>query len=99
MQDLNLINGWLGAPDVGRWYLVGSTIAEEIEELRRCILGIEPTWALLVVEQGRSIRWCQWYLCSHYPEHAREAGAEPGDAGIDYAIGTRRAVARASAQS
>jgi RimJ/RimL family protein N-acetyltransferase len=91
-KDLDLVTVWLGAPDVGRWYLVGSTIAEEIEELRRCILGVEPTSVLLVIERGAPIGWCQWYLCSHYPEHAREVGAEPDDAGIDFVIGdpTRR---------
>jgi aminoglycoside 6'-N-acetyltransferase len=90
--DLDLVTAWLGAPEVGRWYLVGSTIAEEIEELRRYIRGIESTEVLLVVECGKPIGWCQWYLCKDYPEHAREVGAKPDDAGIDYAIGdpTRR---------
>src|SRR5260370_32050115 len=85
--DLNLVTAWLDAPEVARWYLVGSTIAKEIDELRRCIVGVEPTGVLLVVERGKPIGWCQWYLCRDYPEHAREVGAEPADAGIDYAIG------------
>lgn len=86
-QDLDLVTAWLDAPEVGRWYLVGSTIAQEIDELRRCIAGDEPTTVLLVVERGKPIGWCQWYLCRNYPEHARDVGAEPDDAGIDYAIG------------
>lgn len=90
--DLDLVTGWLGAPEVGRWYLVGSTIDKEIDELHRCILGVEPTTVLLVIERAKPIGWCQWYLCGDYPEHAREVNAVPGDVGIDYAIGdpTRR---------
>lgn len=92
MKDLDLVTTWLEAPEVARWYLVGSTISKEISELRRCIAGDEPAAVLLVVEQSKPIGWCQWYLCRDYPEHAREVGAEPDDAGIDYAIGdpTRR---------
>jgi hypothetical protein len=41
--DLDLVTAWLDAPEVARWYLVGSTIAEEIDELHRCIVGVEPT--------------------------------------------------------
>jgi RimJ/RimL family protein N-acetyltransferase len=90
--DLDLVTAWLDEPEVRRWYLVGSTIDKEIDELHRCILGVEPTTVLLVVERGKPIGWCQWYLCTDYPEHARDVGAEPGDVGIDYAIGdpTRR---------
>jgi RimJ/RimL family protein N-acetyltransferase len=90
--DLNLLAAWLETPEVGRWWLAGSTIENEINELRQCILGAMPTTALLVVERDKPIGWCEWYLCEDYPEHAREVGAEPGDAGIDYAIGdpTRR---------
>jgi RimJ/RimL family protein N-acetyltransferase len=90
--DLDLVTAWLGTPEVGRWWLAGSTIDKEIDELHRCILGVEPTTVLLVVERTKPIGWCEWYLCEDYPEHAREVGAEPGDVGIDYAIGdpTRR---------
>jgi GNAT superfamily N-acetyltransferase len=72
--------------------VVGSTSATEVDALRRCILGVEPTTVLLVVERTKPIGWCQWYLCRDYPDHAREVGADPDDAGIDYAIGnpTRR---------
>jgi hypothetical protein len=31
--DLDLVTAWLDAPEVARWYLVGSMIAEEIDEL------------------------------------------------------------------
>ncbi|MBO0880799.1 MAG: GNAT family N-acetyltransferase [Mycobacterium sp.] len=85
--DLDLVTGWLGAPEVGCWWLAGSTIDKEIDELHRGIVGVEPTTALLVLERGKPIGWCQWYLYGDYPEHARGVGAEPGDVGIDYAIG------------
>ena len=84
--DLDLVTAWLDAPEVARWYSVGSTIAEEIDELHRCIVGVEPTTVLLVVERTKPIGWCQWYLCRDYPEHAREVGADPDDAGIDYGL-------------
>jgi aminoglycoside 6'-N-acetyltransferase len=43
----------------------------------------------VALERGRPIGWCQWYLCGDYPEHAAGVGADPGDVGIDYAIGDR----------
>jgi aminoglycoside 6'-N-acetyltransferase len=90
--DLDLVSGWLRTPEVARWYLVGSTIDNELNDLHRAIVGVEPTKVLLVVERAKPIGWCQWYLCGDYPEHAREVNAKPGDVGIDYAIGdpTRR---------
>jgi len=42
---------------------------------------------LLVSEGGRPVGWCQWYLCSAYPEHASGVAADRHDVGIDYAIG------------
>jgi aminoglycoside 6'-N-acetyltransferase len=87
--DLDLVAGWLADPEVARWYLTGSTIADEIEELMGCVSGADPTTALIVLLEGEPVGWCQWYLCSAYPEHADGVGAGPGDVGIDYAIGDR----------
>src|SRR5579884_669015 len=81
LPDLQLIAGWLGQPHVARWYLAGSTVERELGDLRRCITGEEPTRALMVLEVGRAIGWCQWYLCRHYPDHAAAVGAAPGDIG------------------
>lgn len=86
-DDLELVRGWLALPHVARWYLAGSTLEHELDELRQCIAGEQPTHVLVVHEQGRPIGWCQWYLCSDYPDYAADVGAEPGDIGIDYAIG------------
>ena len=85
--DLDLVAVWLGEPHVARWYLTGSTIEQEIEELRQGIAGDQPTRCLVVLERGRPIGWCQWYLCGDYPDHAAGVSAHPQDVGIDYAIG------------
>ena len=86
-DDLSLVEAWLGDPEVARWFLAGTTVEAEVEDLRRCVMGDEPTQALIVVEGDRPIGWCQWYLCENYPEHAVGVGAGPADVGIDYAIG------------
>lgn len=57
-NDLDLVTGWLETPEVARWYLAGSTLATEIGELRRCMLAVEPTTALLVLERGTP--WSTW---------------------------------------
>ncbi len=85
--DLELVRAWLDEPHVSRWYLLGSTAGQELDELRRCLGGTEPTHLLTVVEGARPIGWCQWYCCADYPDHAAAIGARPGDIGIDYAIG------------
>lgn len=93
LADLAFVESWLHDPDVARWYLAGSTIEEQIEDLRRCVVGDEPTEALVVADGNEPIGWCQWYLCRDYPQHSRGVEAGPDDIGIDYAIGdrTRRA--------
>jgi aminoglycoside 6'-N-acetyltransferase len=85
--DLELVDGWLREPHVARWHLVGSTIDHELDKLQGAIVGQQPTHALLVIERGRPIGWCQWYLCADYPDHAAAVGAGPEDIGLDYAIG------------
>jgi aminoglycoside 6'-N-acetyltransferase len=90
LNDLSLIRTWLAEPGVARWFLTGSSLQEELEDLRRAIIGEEPTQVLAVSWGRRPVGWCQWYLCSDYPDHAAGVGAEPEDAGIDYAIADRR---------
>jgi aminoglycoside 6'-N-acetyltransferase len=87
LGDLSLIRRWLAEPGMARWFLTGSSLEGELDDLRRAIVGEERTQALLVSWRGRAIGWCQWYLCSDYPDHAAGVGAGPDDAGIDYAIG------------
>ena len=85
--DLDTVRVWLSTPEVARWYLLGSTIEQELDDLRRSIVGDQAAEALVIAEQNKPIGWCQWYLCAAYPDHAAGVGAAPGDAGIDYAIG------------
>lgn len=85
--DLELVRIWLALPHVAAWYLTGSTLEQELDELRQCIAGEQPTYALVVLERGQPIGWCQWYMCGDYPDHAAGVGAEPGDIGVDFAIG------------
>lgn len=87
LADLGLVEDWLGEPHVARWFLVGSTVQREIEELRQAVTGQQPTHALMVLDAARPIGWCQWYACHDYPDHAEALGARSGDIGIDYAIG------------
>jgi|SRR5271165_77101 len=86
-DDLPLVTAWLHEPHVARWYLAGSTVEREIDELRQCIAGEQPGRVLTILERDRPIGWCQWYLCRDYRDHAAAIGAEPDDIGIDYAIG------------
>jgi RimJ/RimL family protein N-acetyltransferase len=92
--DLDLVGSWLTEPHVARWFLVGSTIEAELDDLRRSIAGTQPTHALVVLEDGRALGWCQWYFCSAYPDHAAGVGAQVDDIGIDYAIGDPTRVGR-----
>jgi aminoglycoside 6'-N-acetyltransferase len=87
LSDLGLVAKWLREPHVSRWYLAGSTVEAEVEDLRRAVADEEPTHPLIVIENGRPIGWCQWYACCDYLEHAAGVHAEAGDIGIDYAIG------------
>ena len=41
----------------------------------------------MVLDEDAPVGWCQWYLCGVDPVWARDVGAAPDDAGIDYAIG------------
>jgi aminoglycoside 6'-N-acetyltransferase len=89
VSDLPLVRAWLDEPEVARWFLVGSTIEDELDDLRRCVDGQEPTEALIVADENGLIGWCQWYRCADYPDHSAGMGAGPDDIGIDYAIGNQ----------
>jgi aminoglycoside 6'-N-acetyltransferase len=87
LDDLDLVSAWLTEPHMARWYLAGSTVEQEVAELRDAVTGGEPTHVLVVLERNRPVGWCQWFFCHEYPDHAAGVGAYPGDIGIDYAIG------------
>ena len=89
-----MVAGWLAEPHVSRWWLAGSSVEREIEDLRQSTLGRQPVVALILVYDGEPIGWCQWYLCGDDPDWAQEIGAGPGDIGMDYAIGSRGHIGR-----
>src|ERR1700719_2078246 len=92
--DLERISAWLSEPHVARWYLAGTTVEQEVEELRQCVAGEQPTHTLVVTHRGLPIGWCQWYRYREYPDHADAIGALPQDIGLDYAIGDPAHVGR-----
>ena len=86
-EDLALVERWLGEPHVARWYLAGSSLEAELDDIRRSVVGAQPVHMLVVIDGERPIGWCQWYPCAVDPAWAAEVGAAPDDCGIDYAIG------------
>jgi aminoglycoside 6'-N-acetyltransferase len=93
-DDLPLVTRWLSAPHVARWYVAGSSVEAEAEDLRRSVAGEQAVHALMVAEGEVLVGWCQWYLCGDDPAWAAEIGAGPADVGIDYAIGDPSRVGR-----
>ena len=94
LDDLGLIATWLDQPHVARWWLPGSTISDELADLRESVLGDQPTFALLALEDGQPVGWGQWYRCDAYPDHEAGVAAQPGDVGIDYALGDPAVIGR-----
>jgi aminoglycoside 6'-N-acetyltransferase len=90
--DLVLVAAWMHEPHVVRWYLHGSTLHEELEDLRLSVEGRQPTQVLVVEAEDRPVGWCQWYCCDDYLDYAVDIDALPGDIGIDYALGDPGAV-------
>lgn len=93
-DDLDLVERWLAAPHVARWYLAASSVEQEIGDLRDGVDGREPVHVLVVLHQESAIGWCQWYPCHVDPAWASDVGAGPEDVGIDYAIGEPAFVGR-----
>lgn len=89
LGDLSMVERWLAAPHVARWFLDGSSLEEELADIRQSVNGDDGTHMLVVLDDGEPIGWCQWYLCAVAPEWAAEISAEPGDVGVDYAVGER----------
>ena len=87
LDDLPRVRRWLTAPHVAQWFLAGSSVEEELADVRRSVTGAQPVEVLVVVDDGEPIGWCQWYDCGVDPAWADDVGAGPGDIGIDYAIG------------
>ena len=92
--ELPLVARWLSAPHVARWYLAGSSVERELDDVRQGLAGSPPVHVLAVLQDEEPIGWCQWYLCAVDPQWAADMGAGPGDVGIDYAIGDPARVGR-----
>jgi aminoglycoside 6'-N-acetyltransferase len=93
-NDLDLVERWLLAPHVARWFLAGSSVDQEIGDLRDSVEGRVPVHALVVFSEESAIGWCQWYPCRVDPAWASDVGASADDVGIDYAIGEPAFVGR-----
>jgi aminoglycoside 6'-N-acetyltransferase len=94
LDDLPLVTRWLSAPHVAPWYLAGSSVEAEAEDLRRSVAGEQAVHVLVVADGEALVGWCQWYLCGEDPGWAAEIGAGPADVGIDYAVGDASHVGR-----
>ena len=86
-DDLALVERWLVEPHVARWYLAGSSLETELDDIRQSVRGDQAVHLLVVLHEDQPIGWCQWYPCDVDPAWAADIGAAPGDCGIDYAIG------------
>jgi aminoglycoside 6'-N-acetyltransferase len=93
-DDLPVVTQWLRESHVARWYLAGSSVEQEVDDLRQSVARAHPVHALIVLEDDAPVGWCQWYPCEDDPDWASDIGAGPGDVGIDYAIGDPDRVGR-----
>ena len=93
-RDLPAVEGWLRRPHVARWWAKDVTVEVELANIADTVTGPSQTTILVVAEGGTDVGWCQWYRWSDYPDEARAMGAQPGEVGIDYAIGEPAAVGR-----
>ncbi|HWF15523.1 MAG TPA: GNAT family N-acetyltransferase [Acidimicrobiales bacterium] len=94
LDDLGLVRHWLAEPHVARWFLAGSSLERELEDIRLSVTGAQPVHLLVALDDDRPIGWCQWYVCEDNLEWSAEIGAAPGDVGVDYAIGEPTSVGR-----
>jgi aminoglycoside 6'-N-acetyltransferase len=93
--DLSVVERWLGQSHVARWFLPNPTVAAQLEKYRSRVAGEDPaTVMLIVVDGGVPVGWCQWYPWDSDPEAGEAMGAQPGEVGIDYALGDPDAVGR-----
>ena len=70
-----------------RWFLNASTIEEEIDGLRRCLVGEEPTEVPDCCRPRRTDRLVPVVSLPGVSRTCPGVGARPDDIGIDYAIG------------
>ena len=85
--DFPLLQEWLSAPHVAAWWNERLDLSSVEAKYGPRVDGSEPTHVFVIEQEVRPIGWIQWYLWSDYSDHAGKLGAEPGSAGIDFAIG------------
>jgi len=85
--DFPLLQEWLSAPHVAAWWNECLDLPGVEAKYGPRVDGIEPTHVFVIEQEVRPIGWIQWYRWSDYSDHAGKLGAEPGSAGIDFAIG------------
>ena len=87
-EQLPLLQAWLAAPHVARWWGEAPTLSEVVTEYLPAIEGRDPTWHHVVSLGERPIGMVQWYLWSAYPDSEDgDIGAHGDEAGVDYLIG------------
>lgn len=86
--DLTLVSAWLARAHVARWWQDDPAEAAVRQRYLPAITGADPTHLVVAELGGRPIGFAQWYRWDDESEADRgDVGAEPGDVGIDYAIG------------
>jgi aminoglycoside 6'-N-acetyltransferase len=86
-SDFSLLHRWLMEPHVAAWWREPGDLEMLEAKYGPRIDGVEPTYVFIIVHDGRSIGWIQWYRWSDYPDHAVKLGAESSSAGVDFALG------------
>ena len=93
LGDLALVERWLGEPHVARWYLAGSSLDGGADDIRQSVTDDTGDAHARGARTTASPSGGASGTCAEVdPEWAAEMGAEPGDCGIDYAIGDPGAV-------
>src|SRR5947208_822995 len=86
---------WLNEPHVKEWYGEGDGSLEYItEHYTPMIRGEEPTYGFIMLLDGESIGFIQWYLIEDHTEYGQALQVEKGAAGIDLFIGNAELVHR-----
>jgi RimJ/RimL family protein N-acetyltransferase len=85
--DFPLLEQWLRAPHVARWWRQPFDLGALETKYGPCIDGVEPTHLFLIEFDNVPIGFIQWYRWADYSEHAEHIGASRQSAGLDLLIG------------
>lgn len=84
--DLPLLEAWLRAPHVARWW--DPREADRVtEHYLPSIEGRDPTDLFVVELDARPVGFVQTYLVADYPEYAELIGVGEAAAGVDLLLG------------